>query len=27
VTMPGNYMVPNAVMEILEPWRRPPEIA
>ena len=24
--MPGNYMVPNAVMELLEPWRRPPGI-
>lgn len=24
--MPGNYMVPNAVMELLEPWRRAPGI-
>jgi hypothetical protein len=22
--MVGNYMVPNAVMELLEPYRRPP---
>lgn len=26
VNMPGNYMVPNEVMELLEPWRRPPGI-
>jgi hypothetical protein len=26
MNMPGNYMVPNAVMELLEPWRRPPGI-
>lgn len=25
--MVGNYMVPNAVMELLEPWRRPPGMA
>ena len=24
--LPGNYMVPNEVMELLEPWRRPPGI-
>ena len=24
---PGNYMLPNAVMELLDPWRRPPEVA
>lgn len=23
---PGNYMLPNEVMEILEPWRRPPQV-
>jgi hypothetical protein len=26
MNMPGNYMVPNEVMELLEPWRRPPGI-
>jgi len=26
-TVVGNYLVPNAVMELLEPWRRPPGIA
>lgn len=27
INMPGNYMVPNEVMELLEPWRRPPGVA
>ena len=25
--LPGNYMLPNEVMELLEAWRRPPEVA
>jgi hypothetical protein len=27
MNLPGNYMVPNEVMELLEPWRRPPGVA
>lgn len=27
VSMPGNYMLPNEVMELLEPYRRPPGVA